>query len=193
MQIEAYKEGVASLLRKLPEHSDPEWLLAVYLSLGTAERLGYKHDEFARKERSERDLVNIQMLSAPYFSLPASTNKWLAGHFFNNALFRMVALAEITLNDLFQRKMNLDPPRNGYGWLVDWYGITCAGTLEYMNKARARVNKFKHHERQRAKAKPLETYDDGLRAFEELLTLMRQLVEAEQRVPADGPASRARG
>lgn len=73
MQIEHYKKKVASLLRKLPEESDAEWLLAVYLSLGTAETLGYTHDAFARKSRNDRDTINLEMLSDHFFSIPAST------------------------------------------------------------------------------------------------------------------------
>lgn len=109
---------------------------------------------------------------------------WLAGHFFNNALFRMVALVEISLKTLFQRQMNMEPPDN-YGWLADWYKKKFAGKLGYIGRARARVNKFKHEQRDRTKPKALETYVDGLKAFDELLLLMSFIVEAEQPVAAE--------
>jgi hypothetical protein len=175
MKIEMYKTKVENLLRSLYEESDAEWLLAVYLSLETAEKLGYTHDAFARKSRTDRDKTNLEMLSDHFFSIPASTedkNDWLAGHCFNNALFRMVALAEITLNDLFKQEMGMEPPFMRYDWLVKWYETKHLGKLKFIGKARARVNKFKHEKRDRSKPKALETYSDGLIAFEELLVLM---------------------
>ena len=181
MTIRTYKERVSSLAKALPDKSDTEWLIAVYLSLGTAESLGYTRDSFARLDRNARDAVNADMLSSDSFKIPESSEakrKWLAGHYFNNALFRMVALAEITLKTLFEREMNMKPPDN-YWWLVDWYKKNFAKKLDFIGRARERVNKFKHVPRDRTRPMALDTYADGLKAFEELLVLMSFIVEAQ--------------
>lgn len=88
----------------------------------------------------------------------------------------MVALAEITLNHLFRREMGMEPPFMRYDWLVKWYEAKHSGKLEFIGKARTRVNKFKHEKRERNKPKALETYSDGLKAFDELLVLMNLVI-----------------
>ncbi|HEU4933750.1 MAG TPA: hypothetical protein VFT48_16815 [Pyrinomonadaceae bacterium] len=175
MKIERYKSQTLSLVKSLPETSDAEWLVAVYLSLGTAEKLGYKKDIHARKPRRDRDAINADLLSTNSFDRQepsAEKTAWLAGHFFNNALFRIVALAEITLNELFEREFQMEPPRQIYDWLAKWYTQKHGKKLDWIKKSRERVNRFKHRKRARQETKPLEEYEHGLKAFEELLTLM---------------------
>lgn len=180
MKIHEYRDRVSSLAKNLPDESDSEWLVAVYLSLATAEELGYEKDLHALRKREERDARNSGMLCQDslrpiQFSEPADAQKeWTAGYYFNNALFRMVALAEITLQTLFKREMGLEPPFMRYGWLADWYKIRFAGTLDKIANARTRVNRFKHEDRlgSRPKAKALEKYDDALEALNELLALL---------------------
>jgi hypothetical protein len=181
LKIRKYKNTVQSLAAILPDKSDAEWLVAIYLSLGTAEELGYKEDSYARLDRKTRNEGNADMLSKDSLQFPASsdiTKKWLAGHYFNNALFRMVALSEISLRTLFYREAkmspNLEPPIN-YWWLVDWYEGKFERKLKYIHKARRRVNKFKHDPRERQGPKALETLGDGFLALEELLLLMSVL------------------
>jgi len=132
-------------------------------------------DSFARLKRKTRDSVNVHILYQDLFETPKPTDAkkkmWLAGYYFNNALLRMVALAEITLKLLFEREMKMKSPNN-YWCLVGWYKRKFAGKLKYIASARARVNKFKHDPRDRTKPKALESYADGLKAFKELLKLM---------------------
>jgi hypothetical protein len=58
LKVSKYKGRVMSLAERLPETLDAEWLVAVYLSLSTAEELGYSVDSNARKSRNVRDEVN---------------------------------------------------------------------------------------------------------------------------------------
>jgi len=192
MKVEDLRQKVAELAPQVPEKSDAEWLIAVYVSLSTAERLGYKKDTFAMLPRSERESVNKGLISQDLLNiaeLSESEKTWLSGHFFNNALFRMVALVEIALKTLFEQRMHMTAPNN-YWWIVDWYKANFQGTLGYVKRARQRVNTFKHEPRDYEKVPKLETLADGIQAFHELLELLSHVVEAEQTNSADAKKPR---
>lgn len=99
------------------------------------------------------------------------------GYYFNNALFRTVALAEIGLKFLYTKETNKKPPKQKdvYYVLKDWYTAKYSMPLAAITSARQQVNDFKHKARGSQKAKHLETIRDAFTAIDELLTLLEQI------------------
>jgi hypothetical protein len=179
---------IEKLISRLPEETDRAWLVAIYISFEMAAKLGYSADEFRKLATTERTRALKSALARGLASeVQTESEKNLrAGHYFNNGLFRIVGLAEISLNLLFKARMDVDPPRD-YGWLSKWYLKQFGNSLSYIDKARKRVNKMKHQERNLDKIHPLESIKDGLAAFNELLELMEELAESNQTASAGTP------
>lgn len=182
MTIEQLKEEVISLVSRLPDHTDRAWLVGIYVSLRTAYHLDYKRDQFskAQKEKRESALGRVieDSLLTPSDPFPAQ-ELWRAGYFFNNALLRMVALAEIGLKVLYKKCKRETPPEENYWKLAKWYESNFNNELTYLNKARYQVNRYKHEPRDPTKERELESMDEGILAFRELLSLMSGLAKAK--------------
>lgn len=169
---------------------DRAWLVAVYLCLKTAEDLGYVRDDFVQFDLRRQEVALLDLISRG-ITLPSlqsdDTTIWLRGHFYNNALLRMVFLAETRLDMLWQR---YNSPRNfksvGERWAVqlDWYTSRFDDTLEFLQSTRNQINIFKHDDTTQPGAKRLgnkglrkiETMEDASRALQELLGLLSKLM-----------------
>jgi hypothetical protein len=123
------------------------------------------------KDHQDKLLTEIKSLD----SRKKGNKDWEGGYYFNNAMFRMVALAEIALQVLFERKMKMKPPPKSYHWLVGWFEASYKARLNNIGKARTRVNKFKHEPRQRRTRKKFETMKEAVDALKELLSLLEQI------------------
>ena len=190
LKLVDFRPRIEKLIGILPEETDRASLVAIYTSFEMAAKLGYSADEFRKLSTSERTRALESALARGLASKVRTDNeKYLrAGHYFDNGLFRMVGLAEISLNVLFKAHMDIDPPRD-YGWLSRWYVKQFGNSLSHIAKARKRVNKMKHQERDLDEVHPLESMEDGLAAFNELLELMEQVAKSNQTASA-GPAGR---
>ena len=135
---------------------------------------GYSDDEFRGLSRDEKMVVLKSALKRGLSSkIRNSSEKHLrAGHYFNNGLFHIVALAEISLNDLFKTRQHINPPKD-YWWLSDWYMKEFGNSLSHIQNARTQVNWMKHHPR--SKTRQAYSMKDGLLAFGELLSLLEVL------------------
>jgi hypothetical protein len=180
-KLNRLKKTMNSLVSRLDDETDRSWLVAAFISLQIANDLGYEKDKFTRSQKDERDnslktclKYGLQSLSAPRATV--THEYWKAGYFFNNALLRIVALTEIGLKALFEKQTNVQPP-NDYWWLVEWYKRTNDNSLSYLNKARKQVNRFKHKLRDAQREPYLESMQDGICAFEELISLMKTLIK----------------
>lgn len=176
-KIEQFEEKVRSLAVQLQDDTDKAWLVGTYVSLRTAQELGYQRDDFAKAPAKDRKytlqcVISENLLDVPN---PSSLKKsWKAGYFFNNALLRMVALAEIGLKLLFEKRTGKKPPPN-YHCLVEWYELNFDDKLDYVGKARQQVNRYKHKPRDPTERRKLETLEEGVLAFDEILSLMSRL------------------
>jgi len=165
---------VSSLVSKLPDETDRSWLVTIYLSLKKAAALNYKDDSFSKLTKCNQDTILLKMKSLDTRRLSTTDKDWIAGYFFNNAMFRIVALAEIGLKILFEKKTKMKAPGD-YGWLSQWYERTFTMKLDNIQFARRRVNKFKHEPRGKGKKKKFETMREGIDALKELLSLLEQI------------------
>src|SRR5574341_1053409 len=167
------KQKVNSLVSQLHDQTDRSWLVATYMSLRTAHELGYQRDEFANVPKSERESVLQRVISDSLLNpaeSPPIRELWLAGYFFNNAVLRMVALAEIGLKNLYKKDTGT-APLDDYKKLAKWYKLTYGNELKYLKRARLQVNEFKHELRDMQKKRKFETMEEGVSAFKELLVL----------------------
>ena len=165
-------ERLIPLVPKLPDVIDRSWLVSTYLSLKRAYVLNYKEDAFSRLPKGKQDSIVLGIKSLG--SSKAGNREWESGYYFNNAMFRMVALTEIALKVLFQQKAKMKSPPP-YPRLWEWYETSYGKTLSNINRARRRVNKFKHEPRSRTTKKRFESMQEGIDAFEELLLLLEQI------------------
>jgi len=165
---------VSSLVSKLPDETDRSWLVTTYLSLKKASAYNYKKDAFSKLAKSNQDAILLKINSLDPRKLSVTEKDWIAGYFFNNAMFRIVALAEIGLIILFEKKEKKQAPRD-YRLLSQWYEKTFTMKLKKVQLARKRVNKFKHEPRSAVKNKKYETMREGIDAFKELLSLLEQI------------------
>lgn len=171
-RLKEIEKRLPPLVSKLPDVIDRSWLVSTYLSLKKANSLNYKGDMFSRLPKGQQDMIALGIKSLG--SSKAGNREWESGYYFNNAVFRMVALAEIALKVLFEQKMKMKPPPS-YPWLSGWYETSYGNRLSGINSARSRVNKFKHEPRHRTVKKKFESMQEGVDAFEELLLLLEQL------------------
>jgi hypothetical protein len=171
-KLNQIEKRLIPLIQNLPDVIDRSWLLSTFLSLKKAHALNYKEDLFSRLSKDKRDSILLGV--KPLGSSRTRNKEWESGYYFNNAMFRMVALTEIALKELFERKMEIEPPPS-CPWLTKWYETTYERRLNNINAARKRVNKFKHERRSKIPTKKFETMQEGVDAFEELLLLLEQI------------------
>jgi hypothetical protein len=124
MNPRVLKDETKQLLDALPDMAGRARLLATYLSLCEAHIFGYKTDSFMRCKKNVRDSVFRKLTTnsaiSRDFDQPGE-REWLAGYYFNNALLRIVFLAEISLKSVFKKRMSMYPPKRDYKWLVNWH------------------------------------------------------------------------
>jgi hypothetical protein len=171
------------IIKFLPEdptdQTDRAWLVAVYVSLRMAARLDFKSDEFVRLTQDVQETTLHQILVDDCF-LPDDSSperrKWLAGHFFNNALFRLAALAELRLAKLCSL---LDPPLadKRYWKQAAWYAGR-GGSLTSLNNIRRQINKYKHESDDPDRNRLVEDLEEAIAGCRELLLLLEQLRDA---------------
>jgi hypothetical protein len=170
--LDQYKKRLRNLIPQLPRESDISWLVSAFKSLEKACALNYKKDAFSDLRENDQIKRLLDINAIDFDSLNDAT--WLSGYFFNNAMFRMVALAEIGLKILFEKHMKLEAPDN-YHWLSGWYGKTFSGKLTNINNARTRVNHMKHEIRKERKKSKFEKIGEAIKAFDEVLTLFEKI------------------
>jgi len=171
------KKRVDSLIPILPQETDVSWLVSIYFSLNKAYELNYQYDAISKLIKSDQADILLKISSLNFTSnakLSKEERTWLAGYYFNNAMFRMVALTEIGLKILFEQKMKVKPPKD-YGWLSKWYLMVFGKNLINVQNARSRVNKQKHELRGTKNSKQFESMKDGIYAFNELLSLLEDI------------------
>ena len=191
MSISRFEQTVCDLIRQdADDRIDRAWLVAVYLCLKTSEDLGYVRDDFVQFDlkRQEVGLLDVIFRGITLPPLQSDdTTIWLRGHFYNNALLRMVFLAETRLDMLWQQ---YNSPKRfksvGERWAVqlDWYTSRFGDTLEFLQRAREQINIFKHDDTTQPGAKTpgnkglrkIETMEDATRALQELLGLLSKLM-----------------
>lgn len=180
MTIEHLRASVVKLLEDdVYDEADKAWVVAVFVSLRTATTLDYQQDSFIRLSKKEKHDALLAIMSEDRLLPPQSSPSeqyWRAGHFYNNALFRIVALAETRLPVLYERHARGKPPEENYWELSKWYEETFAESLEHVNRARAQVNRLKHvphYERLDPRAERLE---EGIAAFREVIRLLWRVV-----------------
>lgn len=201
LKVQMLENRVAEVLSRLPNSVGRERCLGAYASLLIAESLGYINDRFRQRDGGERRRLLPHVARAvlsPSSAWDAPTNEWMSSFYFNNALLRMAATAEIALMALFKRKnpiTELPKGRNIYWRLSKWYLQNCGGKTTELDRTRREINDFKHGRSEQEPLRKVESLNDGLMAFEELLLLMERLADAQPGAPADGPrpAGSARG
>jgi len=176
IDIEILGDQVKNLIPNLPEHVGRARLVATFVSLRRACDLGYKNDVFRQMRKGERDKY-LQILAAesPFSHEGPKDNtpegNWVAGYYFNNALLRIAALAEIGLKYLYEQYTSRKAPQRDYWRLAKWYESEFSTKITHLNRTRQEINDFKHEHANRRQRK-LETIGEGLAALGELNKLM---------------------
>ena len=178
IDINKLGDKVKGLVSTLPEDVGRARLVATYVSLRKAYDLGYRKDVFRQMRQRERDIYLQELVAQSPFEYEDAEGKtpkgsWLAGYYFNNALLRIAALAEISLKCLFEQHTGFESPRN-YRWLADWYEKEFSTKITNLDRTRQEINVFKH-EHPRRRQRKLETIEEGLAAFSELLEVMNHV------------------
>jgi len=176
-ELTKIKKSVESLIMILPEEIDRSWLLSVYLSLLRAFALNYRNDAVSRLSKADQDKLLPKITSLTSRNTTKDAKKWFAGYYFNNAMFRTVALAETGLKVLYEKTTSKKVPAGNkvYHDLRTWYENRFGLKLDNISKARQQVNVFKHDVRSPTTCKKFETMVEGIEAFKELLTLLKQI------------------
>jgi hypothetical protein len=176
-ELDRLQNKLNQIVSTLPKEIDRSWLVSAYLSLKKAERMKYKYDVISRLEKKQQDNILKQCTSFSAEGKSENIKNWIAGYYFNNAMLRMVALAEIGLKVLFEKKEKIEPP-DDYWWLSTWYTKHTGNRLSTIQQARKRVNKLKHEKKQEKSKQKFETLRQGVSALKELLVLMGQLTRS---------------
>lgn len=137
----------------------------------------YEDDAFSKLSKATQDQFLLTTNSLSIHKKVRSSKQWIAGYYFNNALFRSVALAEIGLKVLYTKETKKKPPtgRDIYYRLKDWYTAKYSMNLTTITRARQQVNDYKHDTRGSTNIKHLETMDDAIVALNELLALLEKI------------------
>jgi hypothetical protein len=170
------EKRVISIVVALPEEIDRSWLIAVFLSLRKAYELNYQRDDISLLNKADQNNLLLRITAFNFNSFKHSTSEekiWAAGYFFNNAMFRMVALTEIGLKLL--KKLQNKKNKGKHTQLSKWYEETFQQKLTNIENARKRVISLKHHLRNSKGKKSFEGMSEGVVAFNELLTLMEHI------------------
>lgn len=181
MTVRDLEPTISSLIqRDARDETDRAWLVATYLSFRAAEELGFLCYEFDKLSLPDQTSTLLKLLGQPLLETQAISTlaqQWKAGHFFNNAVLRLVALAEVRLNVLYEKRTKCELPHN-YWKLAQWYEAAYSDKLTFLGKARTHVNLMKHKRHNPEADNKLKTLDDGLTAFKELLLLSSRVIEA---------------
>src|ERR1700728_1377624 len=94
---------VIRLIETLSDSSVRSRLVWAYASICRADQRGYRRDDF-RSLRTEARTVAMKKLVTE----PDKDHQTEAAYYFNNALFRMVIVAEIGLKQLYRGREGLD-------------------------------------------------------------------------------------
>jgi hypothetical protein len=161
----------------LPEEIDRSWLLSTYLSLRRADQLNYKDDTVSKLPKTGQNNILLKITSLNSRNTLKHAKKWLAGYYFNNAMFRTVALAETGLKVLYEKRTTKKAPRgnDAYPRLLGWYKENFNMNLDNIAKARQQVNMFKHDVRSPSRRKEFETMKEGIEALKELISLLKRI------------------
>lgn len=178
-KVEDLENDLCGLIPLLPDSVGRGRLVGIWFSLKAARELGYQRDDFRRRPTMDRNdllpkIARSQTLDPS--SQSPETKEWIAGYYFNNALLRMAMLAEIGLKVLFEKHSQIAPP-DDYLWLDQWYEQNWCGSLSHLKRARQELNVFRHGPRTE-KDRKIESFEDGLKAFSELITVLRKITEA---------------
>jgi len=166
-KLKTIKRRLKPLILSLPEMIDRSWLLSAYLSIRKAYSLNYHNDSFSKLSKADQDDILLYINSLSSLKTMTRHREWIAGYYFNNAMFRIVALAETGLKVLYTRETKKKAPEDNYAYnnlLLPWYEGRY-GILHNLKNARKQVNKFKHRNRDRMRPKTS-------RLLEKLLTLL---------------------
>jgi hypothetical protein len=171
------QKKIELLIPALPEEIDRSWLVSSCLSLKKAQTMQYKDDAFSKLPKATQDQFLLNTNSLSIHKKVHSSKQWIAGYYFNNALFRIVALAEIGLKVLYTKETKKEPPtgRDVYYRLKNWYSAKFNMNLTTITKARQQVNDYKHHTRGSTNIKHLETMHDAIVSLYELLALLEKI------------------
>lgn len=132
--------------RDTDDETDRAWLVATYLSFQAAEKLGFRDYEFDTLSLPDQTPALLDLLGQSLLEIEGISTQiqqWKSGHFFNNAVPRLVALAEVRLKVLYGKRTKCDLPHN-YLKLVQWYEAVYSDKLTFLGKAREQVNLMKH-------------------------------------------------
>jgi hypothetical protein len=162
---------VIRLIEILSDSSVRSRLVWAYASICRADQRGYRRDDF-RSLRTEARTVAMKKLVTE----PDKDHQTEAAYYFNNALFRMVIVAEIGLKQLYKSREGLDPP-DDWLWITSWYERTYQGPIKNLRVARREINEWKHRERgePNGDARRCETLQDGIKVLREVLDLLEAL------------------
>ncbi len=163
--------------------TDRTWLVATMVSFVAAYELEYETDKFPALEESEQISVFRAVLSEPVLlearHVQDHARVFLAGHYFNNAVYRTMALAETRLQRLHKQFVSGSAGNLTAKRLIDWYqdNYEC---LPFLSRARRQMNINKHEETQGIDVdRPLESLSDGLSAYRELLGILDRVLASE--------------
>ena len=94
MSIKRFQQKVQNLIEDdTMDKTDRAWVVAVYVSLRAAEELGYKQDDFVKLPLPDQRTALLHVVLQGMLSPPSTTDHttiYYRGHYYNNALFRMV-------------------------------------------------------------------------------------------------------
>jgi hypothetical protein len=179
MMVRELESEINSLIQKdTDDETDRAWLVATYLSFQAAEELGFRDYEFDTLSLSDQTPELLELQGRPFLEtqgISTQAKQWKAGYFFNNAVLRLVALAEVRLKVLYRKRTKCELPHN-YWTLVKWYEEVYSDKLTFLGKAREQVNLMKHQRHEPEVHNMLKSLDDGLTAFRELLRLSFRVI-----------------
>jgi hypothetical protein len=104
--VRELEPSISSLIqRDTDDETDRAWLVATYLSFQAAEEFGFRDYEFDMLSLPNQTPALLELLGKPLLEtqgISTQAQQWKAGHFFNNAVPRLVALAEVHLKVLYR-------------------------------------------------------------------------------------------
>jgi len=176
MSIREYEKKVEETIGRLPDGVERVWLVAAYLSLKAAERLGYRENEIAALGTDVRDEILGKLLFEDITSAEFSKKyaaKWISGYFYNNAVFRIAALSEIALTIIGEQEgkdTNLEKKE-----LLDWYIKKYGERPIHLIKIIDRTNYLKNRRRDATRTTTYDELVEGIEAFGELLKVISKI------------------
>jgi hypothetical protein len=182
--VKSLKNRVMHLAVTLSDQIDKSWLIGAYVSLRTADKLGYRDDQTRTlPEEKKREIYRAVSSDAelpPSFSIQEN-KEWWSGYFCNGAIFRMVALADVGLKLLYAHENKGEKPKDDRIFtLIKWYeSIYHAESLTNLDNARLRVNGQKHRPRGKNRYGGFTKMEEAVEGFQELLSVLSKLEKRE--------------